>query len=75
MMSSIEKEIIKKKIPVGTKVRLIKMDDEHPVPPGTTGIVNHIDDMGQIHVAWENHSTLALIYDKDKFEIIKEVSK
>ena len=31
-----------------------------------------VDDAGQIHVKWENGSSLALLYDEDDFEIINE---
>ena len=34
-----------------TKIKLIKMDDPyHPVPSGTVGVVDTIDDMRQIHM-------------------------
>ena len=36
--------------PKGAVVRLIHMDDYiHPVPDGTIGVVDHVDDAGQIH--------------------------
>lgn len=53
--------------PPGTKVECINMKDEKPVPPGTKGIVQKVDDMGQIHVRWENGSHLALIPGTDDF--------
>ena len=57
--------------PKGAVVRLIHMDDYiHPVPDGTIGVVNHVDDAGQIHMHWETGSGLALVPDIDKFERI-----
>lgn len=56
--------------PGGTRVRLIHMDDKQAPPPGTEGTVACVDDMGQIHVKWDNGCGLALIYGKDKFEKI-----
>lgn len=47
-------------------------DNYNPVPNGTLGVVDHVDDAGQIHVKWENGSSLALLYDEDDFEIINE---
>lgn len=45
------------------------MDDPyHPVPSGTLGIVDKVDDSGTIHVIWENGSYLGLIYGVDNFE-------
>lgn len=64
---------IKNMYPEGTKIKLNYMKDTyHPVPSGTLGVVEHVDDAGQIHVKWENGSSLALIYDEDDFEITIE---
>ena len=43
---------IRKKYPEGTIIKLIEMDDPTPVPSGTYGIVNHVDDfeIGRAHV-------------------------
>lgn len=39
-------------------------DDNLSVPPGTLGTVRMIDDMGTVHVSWDNGSTLgALVED------------
>ena len=65
-----EVEKIKKLFPVGTKIRLIHMDDSQAVPSGILGTVDYIDDDGQIHMNWDNGRTLALIYGVDQFEIV-----
>ena len=70
MRPSEEVEKIQKLFPVGTRVRLIQMDDSQAVPSGTLGTVDHIDDDGQLHMKWDNGRTLALIYGVDQFEII-----
>lgn len=65
-------ESIKKKYPKGTRIVCLRMDDPfHPVPPGTRGEVDHVDDLGTIHMTWENGSGLALISEKDEFRVIK----
>lgn len=69
-MKTEELNKLKEKYPVGTKLKLIKMDDIQAPPPGMTCIVDHIDDSGQIHVRWESGSGLALIEGLDKFEIV-----
>lgn len=51
---------------VGTKVELVRMDDPQAPPIGTKGIVKCVDDIGTIHVEWENGSTLGIAYGKDK---------
>lgn len=62
---------IKGKYIAGTKIRLIKMYDLQAVPPQTVGTVTKVDDAGQIHIDWENGSTLALNVGVDEFEIIE----
>lgn len=62
---------IKKKYTEGTKIELIKMYDYiNPVPTGTKGVVERVDDIGAIHIIWENDSKMSLIADVDEFEII-----
>lgn len=64
---------IKKKYPVGTRIKLINMDDTwHPVEPGTKGTVKLVDDIGQLHMKWDNGRTLAIIPGRDHFEIINK---
>lgn len=57
--------------PVGTKVRLVKMDDPHPVPKGTLGTVIGVDDIGSLLVKWENGSCLNVLYGIDIVEKVK----
>ena len=56
----------------GIKVRLIHMEGEPQMTEGLEGAIDYIDDAPQIHVKWENGSSLALIPELDKFEIIKK---
>ena len=64
-------EQLRKQYPVGTKIRLISMRDEkYPILPGTIGEVTHIDDMGSIHMKWQNGSSLALIPEVDSFKVL-----
>lgn len=54
--------------PPGTRIELIQMgDDPRPVAPGTRGAVTCVDDMGSIHMQWDNGRTLALIPGEDSF--------
>lgn len=47
---------------------LLSMDDPYaPVPAGTKGTVQLIDDQSQIHMKWDNGSALALIPGEDSF--------
>lgn len=57
--------------PPGTKIKLIKMEDVQAPPSGTIGTVTCVDDIGTIHMMWNNGSSLGLVPD-DKFVIVKE---
>ena len=59
---------------VGKRVKLIQMEGEDPnkMFNGLEGTITHIDDIGQIHVDWDNGSSLALNEDVDIFEIIEQ---
>ena len=65
------KESLLKKYPIGTKIKLINMDDIQSPPKNTIGIIVGIDDLGQLLVKWENGSSLNIIPNIDIFEIIK----
>lgn len=63
---------LRKQYPVGTKIQLISMRDEkYPILPGMIGVVTHIDDMGSIHLKWQNGSSLAIIPEVDSFRVVR----
>ena len=72
MLRREEVERIKEQYPEGTPIRLYSMEGEQTVPPGSRGVVDHVDDIGQIHMKWENGSSLALIVEEDRFDIITQ---
>lgn len=51
-------EKLRKMYPIGAKAKLVKMDDVQAPPVGTMGVVEFIDDIGTIHIKWENASSL-----------------
>ena len=67
MMTRTEIDRIKEDYPPGSHVKLIEMKGEPQMLYGLKGTVRAIDDIGQIHVNWENGSTLALT-EEDRFE-------
>lgn len=65
-------EHIKNRYPKGTRIELISMDDPYaPIEPGTKGTVVHVDDMGTIHMQWDNGRTLGIIPGEDAFKVIE----
>lgn len=59
---------IKEGYPPGTRVMLLSMEDPWaPVPSGTRGTVEVVDDIGQIHMKWDNERSLALVPGEDSF--------
>ena len=75
MKLKMENEVkqIKQKYRKGTRIQLDYMADPFAVPSGTCGTIRTVDDIGQIHVDWDNGSGLALNVDLDEFHIIEEV--
>lgn len=60
-------EALRRKYTAGTKIILHCMNDPYPVPAGTLGTVQYVDDGGNIHTVWENGSSLAVIEGVDDF--------
>lgn len=70
MISENKSKYIKEKYPIGSRVKLNYMEDPYAVPSGTLGIIEYVDDEGQIEVSWDNGRTLSLIYGVDSFDVI-----
>ena len=59
--------------PKGTRLELILMNDPFsPVDEGTRGTVQFVDDMGTIHMQWDNGRTLAVVPGEDSFRKLTE---
>lgn len=52
--------------PKGTRVVLDEMADSQAPTIGTQGTVQFVDDIGTIHVAWDNGSGLGVCYGEDR---------
>ena len=64
-------DFIKEQYPPGTRIRLNSMDDPYaPIAPGTEGEVDFVDDIGTIHMKWDNGRSLALIPGEDSFTVL-----
>lgn len=58
-------ERVRREYPAGTRVELVRMDDVQAPPIGTRGTVTGVDDTASIMVAWDNGSSLHVIYGED----------
>ncbi|MBQ7445885.1 MAG: DUF4314 domain-containing protein [Clostridia bacterium] len=58
-------ERIQRKYPEGCRVELVCMDDPQAPPVGTKGTVIRVDDIGTIHVKWDNGSGLGVAFGVD----------
>ncbi|MEZ7647084.1 DUF4314 domain-containing protein [Streptococcus constellatus] len=63
-------ELLKKRYPAGTRVRLLKMEDPNPVPVGMLGTVEGVDDIGSLIVQWDNGRQLHVLHGIDEVEKI-----
>jgi len=66
--SEAEVERLRKEFPVGTRVELVRMDNE-PNPdihPGMRGNVEFVDDAGNIRVRWSYGGEVRVIYGEDE---------
>ena len=63
-------KMLRDKYQTGTRVLLHEMAGETRMYDGLEGTVTNVDDAGQIHVKWDNGSSLALNLECDSFEIL-----
>ena len=66
-------EMMKERYPEGTRIFLDSMpNDPRPIPPGTKGTVDFVDDMGTLHCKFDNGRSLGVIPGEDSFHKIQE---
>lgn len=63
---NIDIQRLKEQYPSGTRVELLEMNNISAPPIGTLGTVNYVDDIGTIHVKWDNGSNLGVAYPEDR---------
>ncbi|OKL46997.1 hypothetical protein BSR28_06145 [Boudabousia liubingyangii] len=56
---------------VGRRIRLDDTSDPYTsLTPGAEGTINNVDDLGTIHVNWDNGSTLGLVPGEDSYTLL-----
>ena len=59
----------------GDRIRLVCISDEWTrLRPGTLGTVSGVDDLGTVHVRWDDGNTLGLVPGEDTWEIVERAS-
>ncbi len=59
-------ERLRQEYPVGTRVELVEMNDPYSrLEVGDKGTVTGVDDIGTIHVNWDNGSSLGIAFGED----------
>ena len=59
---------LREQCPIGTRVKLVEMDDPQAPPAETLGTVAGVDDTGSILVNWDSGSSLNVLYGIDKIK-------
>lgn len=69
-----EVERIKKQYPIGTIIEMSDgMDDPYaPIAKGVRGEVIGVDDIGTLHMRWQNGRSLGVVPGKDSFKVISK---
>ena len=67
---------LKRCTPAGTRIELLStMDDQQGVEKGTKGTVILVDDIGTVHMKWDNGRGLGLIPGEDNFKVLSRPQK
>ncbi|MBW1865918.1 MAG: DUF4314 domain-containing protein [Deltaproteobacteria bacterium] len=57
----------------GKRIELISTTDPYTdLKPGDRGTVDFVDDLGTIHINWDNGSQLGLVPGEDQYKIVED---
>jgi len=66
-------EARRERFKVGSRVELISVNDPYTkLKPGDQGRVEFIDDIGTVHIVWDNGSSLGAAYGEDHIKLVPE---
>ena len=64
-------DFLREQYPKGSRIRLTeKEDNPRPIPPGSMGTLDHIDDAGQFKINWDSGQRLPLVIGEDRFTVL-----
>ena len=65
---------LRERYPIGTRVKLLHMgnDDPDPIPPGTKGTIDWIDDASHVNIQFDNGRNLGMVYGVDHFRALSQ---
>ena len=71
-LSNIAKSL-RERYPIGSRIKLLSMgDDPRPIPPGTKGTVEGVDDIATVFVRFDNGRNLGLAYGEDHYRALTQ---
>jgi hypothetical protein len=57
----------------GKRIELVLTTDKFTtLKPGEKGTVDFVDDLGTIHVTWDNGSNLGLVPGEDQYKLLED---
>lgn len=55
---------------MGMRIRMLSMEDEFPVDEGMEGTIHTIDDLGTLHVKWDDGRNIGIIPGIDEYQLL-----